>query len=106
MMRVAAVMVVGTALMGACSTEQRARTETVLAKALVSDEEEARLGAQFKQQLEQQGIKYVTDPVVVAYVRRVADRVLVQARKDRPDVQWHVNVIDDPKQVNAFATPG
>ena len=42
----------------------------------------------------------------MSYVQSVANRVLAQAKKDRPNVTWKVRVIDDPKQVNAFATPG
>lgn len=36
----------------------------------------------------------------------VADKVIAFGKKERPEVQWQVNVIDDPKTVNAFATPG
>lgn len=81
-------------------------TSEGLAKALVSDEQEAQLGAQVKQELDKQGTKYITDPEVVNYVRGVAQKIFVSADKDRPGVKWQVHVIDDPKQVNAFATPG
>ena len=77
-----------------------------MAKALVSDEEEAQLGAQVKQELEKQGTKYIQDPEIVNYVKGVAQKIFVSADKDRPGVKWQVYVIDDPKQVNAFATPG
>ncbi|HEX2568572.1 MAG TPA: M48 family metallopeptidase [Polyangia bacterium] len=81
--------------------------ETTAAKLLISNEQESQLGLQVKQELEQkQNVKYLADPVVVNYVREVAGRVLDFAKKDRPDVKWEVNVIDDPKTVNAFATPG
>jgi predicted Zn-dependent protease len=81
-------------------------TSESTAKALVSDEQEKQLGAQVKQELDKQGTKYVQDREVVSYVQGVANRIFVPARKDRPGVDWHVYVIDDPKQVNAFATPG
>jgi len=77
-----------------------------MAKALVSDEQENQLGLQVKQQLDKQGTRYVQDPEVVNYVRGVAQKIFVSADKDRPGVHWQVQVIDDPKQVNAFATPG
>ncbi|HZX40257.1 MAG TPA: M48 family metallopeptidase [Myxococcaceae bacterium] len=77
-----------------------------MAKALVSDEQEDQLGQQVKQELDKQGTKYVQDPEVVNYVRGVAEKIFVYASKDRPGVKWKVYVIDDPKQVNAFATPG
>ncbi len=90
----------------ACSAAQRAKTETALASVLVSDEQENQLGAQVHQELEKQGVRYVTDPAVTAYVDQVTSRILTFAKKDRPSVSWHVHVIDDAKQVNAFATPG
>ncbi len=77
-----------------------------MAKALVSDEQEEQLGQQVKQELDKQGTKYVQDPEIVTYVRGVAEKIFVHASKDRPGVKWRVYVIDDPKQVNAFATPG
>jgi len=77
-----------------------------MAKALVPDEQEAQLGQQVKQELDKQGTKYVQDPEIVSYVRGVAEKIFVSANKDRPGVDWKVYVIDDPKQVNAFATPG
>ena len=80
-------------------------TSEGVAKALVSDEQEAQLGAQVKQELDKQGTKYIQDPEIVNYVRGVAQKVFLSADKDRPGVKWQVYVIDDPKQVNAFATP-
>ena len=94
-------------LAGACSHSQRAGAETALAKLLVSDRQEKQLGLQVKQELEQQQhVRYVQDPQVVAFVKGITDRILPLAQNDRPDVQWNVSVIDDPKTVNAFATPG
>lgn len=91
----------------ACSTAQRRSTEKKLADVLVPREQEQKLGLQVKQELEQkQGIQYLSDPGVDGYVQEVAGKILAQARKDRPDVTWTVKVINDPKTVNAFATPG
>lgn len=93
--------------LGACSARQRTRAETAVASAFISDQQEAQLGAQVKQQLEQkEHVRYVTDPQVVQYVQGVSNRVLQFASRDRRGVQWKVHVIDDPKTVNAFATPG
>jgi len=95
-----------TALAGGCGT-MGTRAETVAATQLIPPEQENQLGLQVKQELEtKQNIRYVTDPTVVSYVRGVADRVIAFGKKDRPEVTWQVNVIDDPKTVNAFATPG
>jgi len=89
-------------LIAACGVH----TPKSVAQALISDEQENQLGQQVKQELDKQGTKYVKDPEVVNYVQGVAKRIFVSANKDRPGVTWHVYVIDDPKQVNAFATPG
>ena len=93
--------------LAACSTAQRRSVETKLAAALIPTEQENQLGLQVKKELEQkQGIEYIEDGPVNDYVQRVAGRILEHAKKDRPDVNWTVRVINDPKQVNAFATPG
>jgi predicted Zn-dependent protease len=92
---------------GGCATPAGRNAELGLAKALISTDQENQIGLQVKQELEQkEKIKYLDDPQVVSYVRGVANRVIELGKRDRPDVQWQVNVIDDPKTVNAFATPG
>lgn len=93
--------------LSACSSQQRISAETTLASVLIPPEQEKQLGLQVKQQLEQEEqIRYVSDPVVDGYVQQVSGKILAFAREDRPEVEWSVKVIDDPKQVNAFATPG
>lgn len=90
-----------------CATTGFGTVEKKVAEVLISPEDENKLGLEFKNELEQkQKVVYYNDPSVVNYVRGVADKVIVLGKKDRPDVQWQVNVIDDPKTVNAFATPG
>lgn len=87
--------------------KQRIRAEKAVADILISDEQEDQIGLQVKQELEQkEKIQYVQDPAVVEYVTRIATPILQQANKDRPGVKWKVNVINDAKTVNAFATPG
>ncbi|MET0389562.1 MAG: M48 family metallopeptidase [Polyangiales bacterium] len=93
--------------MAACATAGLSKAKTRVAKVLIPTEQENKLGLQVKQQLEtQEHITYYADTAVVDYVRRVADKVIMQGRRERSDVQWQVNVIDAPKTVNAFATPG
>jgi predicted Zn-dependent protease len=95
------------ALAPACATPAGRQAETTLAAALISPEQENQIGLQVKGDLEQkQKIVYLNDPQIVDYVRGVAGKVIDVGRRDRMDVQWQVNVIDDPKTVNAFATPG
>lgn len=90
----------------ACRTAAGVKAETVVAQALISDDDEKQLGLQVHSELNKQGVKYVTDPVVTSYVERVAGPIFKQAAKERPNMDWHIHVVDDPKQVNAFATPG
>jgi beta-barrel assembly-enhancing protease len=94
-------------LTSGCATTALGTVEEDVAKVLISPQQENQLGLQFKNELEQkQHVRYLTDPIVVNYVRNVAQKVIVFGKRDRPDVNWQVNVIDDPKTVNAFATPG
>jgi predicted Zn-dependent protease len=94
-------------LCASCATTGLGTVEKDVASVLISPEQENQLGLQFKQELEQkQHVVYMNDPVVVGYVRGVADKVIVFGKRDRPEVNWQVNVIDDNKTVNAFATPG
>jgi predicted Zn-dependent protease len=87
--------------------KERIRAEKAVAQVLISDEQEEQIGRQVKQELEQkEKIQYVQDPVILEYVNRVATPLLQAANRDRKGVKWKINVINDPKTVNAFATPG
>lgn len=92
--------------LGGCSRKQRVKAETEVAKALIDEKQLDQLGMRMHQQMEQEGLDYLQDPVVNRYVEQVASRIFAQADEDRPDVEWHVHVVQDPKTVNAFATPG
>ena len=91
---------------GGCASLLGVGTETAIAKALISDEQSAQIGEQVHAELEKQGVRYVKDGAVNKYVQGVAEKMFAQARQDRAGIDYHVHVIDDPKQVNAFATPG
>jgi predicted Zn-dependent protease len=70
---------------------------------LVSPEQEAKLGAQaFRQVLGESRVE--TRPAVNRPVQEVGRRLARAA--NREEFQWEFAVIDDPKQVNAFALPG
>jgi predicted Zn-dependent protease len=90
----------------ACSAAQRVRTETTLARVLISDEQSQQIGAQVHAGLEEKGMRTISDPVVTDYVRGIARTIFSQAAGDRPGVEFQLDVIDDPKSVNAFAIPG
>ena len=108
MRRMRNLMILTTALAAAsCATTGFGTVEKTAAEVLISPADENKLGLEFKNELEQkQKVVYYDDPAVVGYVRGVADKVIAFGKKERPEVQWQVNVIDDPKTVNAFATPG
>lgn len=94
-----------TLLLGACSSK-------TAAELLISPEQENMLGAQLKMQLEigtpeEDPIQYLTTPADVrTYVLGLAEKVVALGRMERPEFSWKVEVINDPTQVNAFATPG
>ena len=89
-----------------CTTiEGREDAEIAVADALISDQQEAQLGAQIHHELEREGVRFSRDPVVTKYVEGLFAQLVPFARKDR-DAPYHIHVIDDPKTVNAFATPG
>lgn len=88
-------------------TAQRVSAEKAIARTFISDEQEEQIGAQVKKELEQkEKIQYVQDPAIVEYVNSISTPILRAANKDRRGVKWKIHVINDPKTVNAFATPG
>src|SRR5262245_26245854 len=101
-----ALALVAACALAGCSTGQRARVETTLAQALIPDEESSRIGEQVHADVEKSGVRYVDDEAVRGYVESVAARIIGVARSDRPGIDYHVHLIDDPKTVNAFAAPG
>ena len=56
--------------------------ETAVAQALVSDDDERRIGLQLHAEIDRQ-VKMVSDPAVTAYVERVAAPILTVASRDR-----------------------
>jgi beta-barrel assembly-enhancing protease len=81
------------------------------AELLISAEQENMLGLQVKAELEKgtaemPAIKYLQDPELRTYILGLANKVVALGKAERPEFTWHVEVIDDPTQVNAFATPG
>jgi predicted Zn-dependent protease len=100
-------LILASVLVAGCATSTTRRLETDVAEVLVSPDQENQIGLQLKNDLDtKQGVVYLGDPMVVEYVRGVANNVIQFGRKERPEVQWQVFVIDDSQTVNAFATPG
>lgn len=100
---VAVLMATGTV---GCSAAQRAGAGKTLASMVISDDQELEIGKQVKAQLEkEEGLKYVQDPSITAYVEKLATPIFQAANAERKTA-WKLYVIDDAKTVNAFATPG
>ena len=89
----------------ALSLSDCAAVRQQLGLALVSEQTETDLGRKLAAQVEQQE-KPLADARVQAYVRQVVAPIAQQSFRDRPGVEYQVTVIDDPKQINAFAIPG
>jgi predicted Zn-dependent protease len=90
---------------GACSSK-------TAAELLISPEQENMLGAELKVELEKgtaqmPAVKYLQQPAELrTYILGLADKVVSLGKAQQPGFTWQVEVIDDPMQVNAFATPG
>jgi predicted Zn-dependent protease len=94
------------ASLGCATSETVAAGERTLAKALVSDEDEARLGAQLHDDLLKENTKLLNDPEVTGYLQGITRPIFEQAKRDRPGLSWTLYVIDDPETLNAFSAPG
>jgi metalloendopeptidase OMA1, mitochondrial len=70
---------------------------------LTSAPQEEALGLQAYDQVLKEN-KLSKDAAASAMVKRVGERIAKAA--SRPDFKWEFNLIDDPKQVNAFCLPG
>jgi predicted Zn-dependent protease len=93
-------MVVALLILAACTAAPFTKRSQLI---LVSADEETQLGAQaYKEVLTKSRID--RSDTVVKPIEAVGRRL--EQAADRPDYAWQFTVIDDPKQVNAFALPG
>ena len=83
-----------------CSTIRRQ-----LGQALITDETEIQLGTKLATEIEANQ-KIHADHSLQTYIQHVAAPVITNALADRPNIRYNIKVIDDPKQINAFAVPG
>jgi len=105
--RIALVALVA-ALVTACATSPTGRKQLML----VSEQQAISASRQaYMQEMgkaRQEG-KLVTDPRLVNRVKVITERLVAQAVKMRPDSaqwEWSVQVIDEPKNVNAWCMAG
>lgn len=70
----------------------------------MSTQQEKDLGAEYAAELDRQ-LKYVDDSKMNTRILQIALPIFAEANKDRPDVTFHIRIVDD-KEVNAFSIPG
>jgi len=103
-----AVLLLAAALTVACATSPTGRRQLML----VSEQQAISSSRQaYVQEMNkyQQAGQLVTDPQVLKRVRVITERLVAQAVRMRPDSarwEWSVQVIDDPKNVNAWCMAG
>lgn len=90
------IVLIALPLAAGCTARDRIRLETSLATTLVSPAEERALGEEIHAELERQGVRWVRDPRVRAYVEAATARVLATVRRTEAVKTVHVHVIDAP----------
>jgi predicted Zn-dependent protease len=95
-------------LVAACATSPTGRRQLMLVSEEQAISSSRQAYAQEMGKYQKQG-KLVTDPRVLERTRVITERLVAQAVKMRPDSakwQWSVQVIDEPKTVNAWCMAG
>jgi len=95
-------------LVAACATSPTGRKQFMIISEDQAISSSRQAYAQEMGKYQKEG-KLVTDPRVLERVRVITERLVAQAVKVRPDSskwQWSVQVIDDPKAVNAWCMAG
>jgi predicted Zn-dependent protease len=95
-------------LVAACATSPTGRKQLMLVSEEQAISSSRQAYAQEMGKYQKEG-KLVADPKVLERVRVITERLVAQAVKMRPDSanwQWSVQVIDDPKTVNAWCMAG
>ena len=103
-----AVVALAAALVAACATSPTGRKQLMLVseQKAISASRQAEVQEMGKYQKEG---KLVTDPRLLNRVEVITERLVAQAIQVRPDSakwEWSVQVIDDPKTVNAWCMAG
>jgi predicted Zn-dependent protease len=108
MLRKIALLALVAAVMVACATSPTGRRQLMLVSEDQAISASKQAYVQSMGQLKSEG-KLVTDPRVLARVERITERLVAQAVRMRPATdkwEWSVEVIDDPKTVNAWCMAG
>lgn len=95
-------------LVAACATSPTGRKQLMLVSEDTAIKSSRQAYAQEMGKYQKEG-KLVTDRRMLERVRVITERLVAQAVKKRPDAKdwlWSVQVIDDPKTVNAWCMAG
>jgi len=108
MLRTIATLVVVALVTIACATSPTGRRQLMLVSEdqAIASSKEAYVQSMGK--LKAEG-KLVSDPKLLARVEQITERLVAQAVRMRPDSarwEWSVEVIDEPKTVNAWCMAG
>ncbi len=108
MLRQIAVATLTAVLVVACATSPTGRRQLMLVSEDQAISASRQAYVQDMSKLKAEG-KLVTDPKLLARVERITERLVAQAVIMRPDSarwDWSVEVIDEPKTVNAWCMAG
>jgi predicted Zn-dependent protease len=108
MLRQIAVATLTAVLVVACATSPTGRRQLMLVSEDQAISASRQAYVQDMSKLKAEG-KLVTDPRLLARVERITERLVAQAVIMRPDSarwDWSVEVIDEPKTVNAWCMAG
>ena len=76
-----------------------------LGMSLVPPETEIELGRKLSRQIEAEQ-KVLRDRDIQRYIAEIGRPLVLASHRDRPGIRYRIRVLDDRKQVNAFALPG
>lgn len=108
MSRPVLMTIVLASVLAACATSPTGRRQLMLVSEQQAISSSRQAYVQEMGKYKKQG-KLVTDPRVLARVEGITGRLVAQAVQMRPDAakwEWSVEVIEDPKQVNAWCMAG
>jgi len=108
MLRQIVVVALAAVVAAACATSPTGRRQLMLVSEDQAISASRQAYVQDMSKLKAEG-KLVTDPRLLARVQRITERLVAQAVAMRPDSarwDWSVEVIDEPKTVNAWCMAG
>ena len=108
MLRVAALVTLTTLLAVACATSPTGRHQLMLVSEDQAISASRQAYVQGMNKLKAEG-KLVTDPALLGRIERITGRLVAQAVLWRPATarwQWSVEVVDEPRSVNAWCMAG